>query len=32
MKGWAGDNSKSALNIEFEEDWSIGLGAMLGDG
>ena len=31
-KGLAGDNCKSALNIEFEQDWSVGLGATLGDG
>ena len=31
-KGWAGDNCKCALNIEFEQDWSVGLGATLGDG
>ena len=30
-KGWAGDDCKSALNIEFENDLSIGLGATLGD-
>ena len=30
-KGLAGDNFKSALNIEFEKDWSVGLGATLGD-
>ena len=31
MKGLAGDNRKSALNIEFEQDWSAGLGSILGD-
>ena len=31
-KGLAGDNYKTTLNIEFEQDWSVGLGAMLGDG
>ena len=30
-KGWAGDNSKSPLNIKYEQDWSVGLGATLGD-
>ena len=30
-KSWAGDNCESALNIEFEQDWSVGLGATLGD-
>ena len=30
-KECAGDNSKSDLNIEFEQDWSVGLGAMLGE-
>ena len=30
-KGWAGDDCKSALNIEFEEDYSVGLDATLGD-
>ena len=29
-KGLAGDNSKRALNIEFEQDWSVDLGATLG--
>ena len=29
-KGRAGDNYKSTLNIEFEQDWSVGLGATLG--
>ena len=28
----AGDNYKSTLNIECEQDWSFGLGATLGDG
>ena len=28
----ATDNCKTALNIEFEQDWSAGLGATLGDG
>ena len=31
LKGRAVDNCKSALNIEFEQDWSIGIGATLGD-
>ena len=31
-KGLAGDNCKTTLNIEFEQDWSVGLGATLGDG
>ena len=31
-KGRAGDNYKSTLKIKFEQDWSFGLGAMLGDG
>ena len=30
-KGWAGDNCMSALNIEFAQDLSVGLGATLGD-
>ena len=30
-KGWAGGNCKSALNIEFEHDLSVSLGATLGD-
>ena len=30
-KVWAGDSCKSTLNIEFEQDWSVGLGAALGD-
>ena len=30
-KGLAGDNC-TTLNIEFEQDWSVGLGATLGDG
>ena len=29
-KGWTGDNYKSALNIKFEQHWSVGLGATLG--
>ena len=29
-KGLAGDNYKRTLNIEFEQDWSVGLGATLG--
>ena len=29
-KGWAGDNCNSALNIEFEQDCSVALGATLG--
>ena len=28
----AGDNCKRTLNMEFEQDWSVGLGATLGDG
>ena len=32
MERGAGDICKSALNIEFEQDWSVGLGATLGDG
>ena len=32
LKGRARDNCRRALNIEFEQDWSVGLGAMLGDG
>ena len=31
LKGRAGDNYKSALNIEFEQDWSFTLDATLGD-
>ena len=31
-KGLAEDNCKTILNIEFEQNWSVGLGAMLGDG
>ena len=31
-KGRAGDNYKSTLNIDFEQDWSIGVSATLGDG
>ena len=30
-KGLAGNNCESALNIEFEQDWPVGLGATLGD-
>ena len=30
-KGRAGDNCKSTLNIEFEKDWQVGLGATLRD-
>ena len=30
-KGLAGDISKSALNIEFEQDWAVGLGSTLDD-
>ena len=30
-KGRAGDNYKSILNNEFEQDWSLTLGATLGD-
>ena len=30
-KGRAGDNCKDALDIEFEPDWSTGLGATLCD-
>ena len=29
-KGLAGDNCKRTLNIEFEQDWSVGSGATLG--
>ena len=29
LKGWAGDYYKSARNIEFEQDWLVGLGATL---
>ena len=28
----AGDICKGTTDIEFEQDWSVGLGAMLGDG
>ena len=28
-KGLTGDNYKRTLNIEFEQDWSVGLGATL---
>ena len=31
MKGRARDNCKSALNIEFEQDWSVGIGHTLRD-
>ena len=31
LKGWARDYCKSALNIEFEQDWSVSLGATLRD-
>ena len=31
-KGQAGDNYKSTLNIKFEQDLSVALGATLGDG
>ena len=31
LKGRAGDNCKRALNIEFEQDWSVSLSATLGD-
>ena len=31
-KGLAGDNCKRTLNIEFEQDWSVGLGVILADG
>ena len=30
-KGRAGDTCKTTLNIEFEQDWSVGFGATLGD-
>ena len=30
-KWWAENHSKGALNIEFEQDLSVGLGATLGD-
>ena len=29
-KGLAGDNCKRTLNIEFQQDWTVGLGANLG--
>ena len=29
-KGLAEDNCKRTLNIEFEQDWSVGLGSTLG--
>ena len=32
LKGLAGDNCKTTINIEFEQDWSVGLDATLGDG
>ena len=31
LKRRAGDNCKSILNIEFEQDWPVGLGATLGE-
>ena len=31
LKGWAGDYYTSALNIEFEQGLSVGLGATLGN-
>ena len=31
MKRRVGDNCKRTLNIEFEQDWSVGLSATLGD-
>ena len=31
-KGLAGDNCKTTLNIEFEPNLSVALGATLGDG
>ena len=31
MKRCAGDNCKNTLNIELEQDWSVGLDATLGD-
>ena len=30
-KGRARDNCKRSLNIEYEQDWSVGLGVTLGD-
>ena len=30
-KGLARDNCKRTLYIKFEQDWSVGLGATLGD-
>ena len=30
-KKWAGDICKGTLNIEFEQDWSVGLCATIGD-
>ena len=32
MKNLNGDICKGTLDIKFERDWSVGLGAMLGDG
>ena len=32
MKKWAEDICKGILDIECERDWSVGLGATLGDG
>ena len=32
MKKGARDICKGTLDIEFERDWSVGLGAKLGDG
>ena len=31
-KKWAGDICKGTPDIEFEQDWSVILGATLGDG
>ena len=31
IKGRAGDNCQRTLNIEFKQDWSVGLGATVGD-
>ena len=30
-KGLTGDNYKRTLNIELEQDWSVGLSATIGD-
>ena len=31
-KKWAKDTCKGTVDIEFERDWSVGLGATLGNG